>query len=149
VQEKSALKKLENVKTDHAKRLVELEKEQMSDVQKAQLIEINHSLVRYWIMFTLLRAVILFIAFFLNSVDLTHTQDMLANGCRPAGSADTMYIESLSADCLLCAFQCHLWLLTRIKIVSLCQRAWKVKLNCCLLVYLFNCKTTHNRGLDM
>lgn len=47
MQEKSALKKLENVKTDHAKRLVELEKEQMSDVQKAQLIEINHSLVRY------------------------------------------------------------------------------------------------------
>jgi len=45
VQEKAALKKLENVKTDHAKRLDDLAKEQTTDMQKAQLIEINLSLV--------------------------------------------------------------------------------------------------------
>jgi len=41
-----ALKKLENVRSDHAKRLEDLEKEQATDVQKAQLIEMNLSLVR-------------------------------------------------------------------------------------------------------
>ena len=45
VQEKAALKKLENVKSDHAKRLDDLEKEQTTDMQKAQLIEVNLSLV--------------------------------------------------------------------------------------------------------
>jgi len=42
-----ALKKLENVKSDHAKRLEELDKEQATDMQKAQLIEINLSLVTF------------------------------------------------------------------------------------------------------
>jgi len=45
MQEKAALKKLENVKSDHAKRLDDLEKEQTTDMQKAQLIEVNLSLV--------------------------------------------------------------------------------------------------------
>ena len=45
VQEKTALKKLENVRSDHAKRLDDLAKEQTSDMQKAQLIEVNLSLV--------------------------------------------------------------------------------------------------------
>jgi hypothetical protein len=45
-QEKAALKKLENVKKDHLKRLEELETEQATDVHKAQLIEINLTLVR-------------------------------------------------------------------------------------------------------
>jgi len=45
-QEKAALKKLENVKKDHIKRLEELEVEQSTDAQKAQLIEINLTLVR-------------------------------------------------------------------------------------------------------
>ena len=45
VQEKTALKKLENVRSDHAKRLDDLAKEQMTDMQKAQLIEVNLSLV--------------------------------------------------------------------------------------------------------
>ena len=45
LQEKAALKKLENVKSDHAKRLDDLEKEQTTDMQKAQLIEVNLSLV--------------------------------------------------------------------------------------------------------
>jgi len=40
-----ALKKLENVKTDHAKRLEDLEKEQTTDVHKAELIEVNLNLV--------------------------------------------------------------------------------------------------------
>jgi len=39
------LKKLDNVKSDHAKRLEDLAKEQATDMQKAQLIEINLSLV--------------------------------------------------------------------------------------------------------
>jgi len=39
------LKKLENVRSDHAKRLDDLAKEQTSDMQKAQLIEVNLSLV--------------------------------------------------------------------------------------------------------
>ena len=39
------MKKLENVKKDHIKRLEELEVEQSTDAQKAQLIEINLSLV--------------------------------------------------------------------------------------------------------
>jgi hypothetical protein len=47
-QEKSALKKLENVKKDHLKRLEELESEQSTDIQKAQLIEINLTLVNYF-----------------------------------------------------------------------------------------------------
>jgi len=45
VQEKTALKKLENVRSDHAKRLDDLAKEQTSDMQKAQLIEVNLPLV--------------------------------------------------------------------------------------------------------
>jgi len=45
LQEKAALKKLENVKSDHAKRLDDLVKEQTTDMQKAQLIEINLALV--------------------------------------------------------------------------------------------------------
>jgi len=45
VQEKTALKKLENVRSDHAKRLDDLAKEQTSDMKKAQLIEVNLSLV--------------------------------------------------------------------------------------------------------
>jgi len=45
VQEKVALKKLENVRSDHAKRLDDLAKEQTTDMQKAQLIEVNLSLV--------------------------------------------------------------------------------------------------------
>ena len=44
-QEKSALKKLENVKKDHEKRLTALQSEQMTDTQKGQLIEMNLSLV--------------------------------------------------------------------------------------------------------
>jgi len=39
------LKKLDNVKSDHAKRLEDLAKEQATDMQKAQLIEINLSVV--------------------------------------------------------------------------------------------------------
>ena len=46
-QEKAALKKLENVKKDHLKRLEELEVEQATDAHKAQLIEINLALVRF------------------------------------------------------------------------------------------------------
>ena len=42
-----ALKKLENVRSDHAKRLEDLDREQTTDMQKAQLIEINLSLVIY------------------------------------------------------------------------------------------------------
>jgi len=45
-QEKAALKKLENVKKDQIKRLEELEVEQSTDAQKAQLIDINLTLVR-------------------------------------------------------------------------------------------------------
>ena len=45
MQEKVALKKLENVRSDHAKRLDDLAKEQTTDMQKAQLIEVNLSLV--------------------------------------------------------------------------------------------------------
>jgi len=45
MQEKAALKKLENVRSDHAKRLDDLEKEQTTDMHKAQLIEVNLSLV--------------------------------------------------------------------------------------------------------
>jgi len=44
-QEKMALKKLENVRSDHTKRLEDLDREQTTDMQKAQLIEINLSLV--------------------------------------------------------------------------------------------------------
>ncbi|EDO27941.1 predicted protein, partial [Nematostella vectensis] len=44
-QEKSALKKLENVKKDHEKRIQQLQSAQEADVRKAQLIEINLDLV--------------------------------------------------------------------------------------------------------
>lgn len=43
--EKEALKKLENVKKDHEKRLVKLHDSQAEDIKKAQLIEMNLELV--------------------------------------------------------------------------------------------------------
>lgn len=43
--EKEALKKLENVKKDHEKRLVQLHDSQAEDIKKAQLIEMNLELV--------------------------------------------------------------------------------------------------------
>ena len=45
LQEKSALKKLDNVKRDHEKRVEALRKEQDSDTLKAKLIEMNDQLV--------------------------------------------------------------------------------------------------------
>ncbi len=44
-QERTALKKLENVKKDHEKRLDALKRDQEVDKQKAELIEMNLSLV--------------------------------------------------------------------------------------------------------
>ncbi|XP_041351637.1 nuclear export mediator factor Nemf-like [Gigantopelta aegis] len=44
-QEKAALKKLENVRKDHEKRINELQKEQESDILRGQLIEMNLPLV--------------------------------------------------------------------------------------------------------
>ena len=43
--ERDAMKKLENVKKDHTKRLVDLEKTQEFDVHKAELISRNQQLV--------------------------------------------------------------------------------------------------------
>ncbi|KAK7505562.1 hypothetical protein BaRGS_00003307 [Batillaria attramentaria] len=44
-QEKAAMKKLDNVKKDHEKRINELQKEQETDILRGQLIEINLDLV--------------------------------------------------------------------------------------------------------
>ena len=43
--EKAALKKLEHIKKDHEKRLLDLKQEQDVDMNKAQLIEMNLDLV--------------------------------------------------------------------------------------------------------
>lgn len=48
-QEKSALKKLDNIKKDHEKRIEGLQKEQETDINKGRLIELNLPLVRYTI----------------------------------------------------------------------------------------------------
>lgn len=44
-QERDAVKKLENVKKDHSKRIEDLEKTQLADKQKAELITRNQELV--------------------------------------------------------------------------------------------------------
>lgn len=46
-QEKSALKKLDNIKKDHEKRIEGLQKEQETDINKGRLIELNLPLVKY------------------------------------------------------------------------------------------------------
>lgn len=45
MQERVAMKKLENVKKDHERRLGALQTEQETDTKKAQLIEMNLTLV--------------------------------------------------------------------------------------------------------
>lgn len=44
-QEREAMKKLENVKKDHTKRIEDLEKTQLADKEKAELITRNQELV--------------------------------------------------------------------------------------------------------
>ena len=47
-QEKAALKKLENIKKDHEKRIEQLQQVQDTDINKGRLIEMNLGLVIYF-----------------------------------------------------------------------------------------------------
>jgi len=44
-QERQALKKLENIRNDHSQRLTQLQKDQLEDRRKGELIEMNSNLV--------------------------------------------------------------------------------------------------------
>lgn len=48
-QEKAALKKLENIKKDHEKRIDQLQQVQDTDINKGRLIEMNLGLVIYFL----------------------------------------------------------------------------------------------------
>ena len=45
LQERQALKKLENIRNDHSLRLTQLQKDQLEDRRKGELIEMNSNLV--------------------------------------------------------------------------------------------------------
>lgn len=88
-QEKEALKKLSNVRTDHAKRLEHLTKAQVEDRQKAELITRNQELVDNAIM-----AVQHALA---NQMSWTDIQELVknaqANGDQVAGSIKKLKLE--------------------------------------------------------
>ncbi|KAG8184693.1 hypothetical protein JTE90_013086 [Oedothorax gibbosus] len=67
--EKEALKKLENVKKDHEKRLVQLHSSQAEDIKKAQLIEMNLELVE--------KAILVIRSAIANQISWSEIQDLI------------------------------------------------------------------------
>ncbi|XP_061172941.1 ribosome quality control complex subunit NEMF-like [Saccostrea echinata] len=68
-QEKSALKKLENIKKDHEKRIEGLQKEQGTDINKGRLIELNLPLVD--------QALLIVRSALANQIDWTEIQNLV------------------------------------------------------------------------
>ncbi|XP_074642120.1 ribosome quality control complex subunit NEMF-like [Tubulanus polymorphus] len=96
-QEKTALKKLDNVKKDHQKRLDILQKEQELDTMKGQLVEINLNLVD--------RAIMIVQSAIANQIDWTEISDIVKEatiqGDPVASSIKTLKLDTNEITMLL------------------------------------------------
>ncbi|CAH1790707.1 unnamed protein product [Owenia fusiformis] len=88
-QERTALKKLDNVKKDHEKRLGSLQKDQDTDKLKAELIEVNLQLVD--------RAIAIVNSALANQIDWTEIQNIVKEA-QLQGDAVAMAIKGLKLD---------------------------------------------------
>ncbi|XP_069118098.1 ribosome quality control complex subunit NEMF-like [Argopecten irradians] len=88
-QEKAALKKLDNVKKDHEKRIDSLQKEQETDISKGQLIEMNLELVDKAI--TIVRSAIA------NQIDWTEINNLVKEA-QAKGDPVARAIKGLKLD---------------------------------------------------
>ncbi|GFN73720.1 nuclear export mediator factor nemf-like, partial [Plakobranchus ocellatus] len=88
-QEKSALKKLDNVKKDHEKRIEGLQKEQETDILRGQLIEINLDLVD--------QAILIVRNAVANQIDWTEIWTLVKDA-QAAGDPVATAIKSLKLD---------------------------------------------------
>ncbi|XP_033735846.1 nuclear export mediator factor Nemf-like [Pecten maximus] len=88
-QEKAALKKLDNVKKDHEKRIDSLQKEQETDISKGQLIEMNLELVDKAI--TIVRSAIA------NQIDWTEINNLVKEA-QAKGDPVARMIKGLKLD---------------------------------------------------
>ncbi|KAG1651557.1 Nuclear export mediator factor NEMF [Nymphon striatum] len=87
--EKSALKKLENVRKDHVKRVAQLQKSQENDKGKAELIEMNRDVVDRAI--TIIRSAIA------NQIDWSEIEDIIQEA-KDNGDPVAKAIKSLKLD---------------------------------------------------
>ncbi|XP_064599750.1 ribosome quality control complex subunit NEMF-like [Liolophura sinensis] len=88
-QEKSALKKLENVRKDHEKRLDQLQKEQEVDFLKGQLVEMNLEMVD--------RAILIVRSALANQIDWTEIHELVKEA-QLQGDPVAGAIKSLKLD---------------------------------------------------
>lgn len=88
-QERSAMKKLENIKKDHEKRLEGLQKEQETDKLKGQLIEMNLTLVD--------RAILIVRSAIANQIDWTEIKNLVKEA-QTDGDPVAMAIKDLRLD---------------------------------------------------
>jgi len=96
-QEKTALKKLDNVKKDHEKRLQGLQKEQESDILRGQLIEMNLDMVD--------QAILIVRSAIANQIDWTEIWNLVKEaqlqGDRVAGAIKALKLSSNQITLLL------------------------------------------------
>ncbi|KAL8598247.1 hypothetical protein ACOMHN_035197 [Nucella lapillus] len=88
-QEKAALKKLDNVKKDHEKRINELQKEQDKDIMRGQLIEMNLELVD--------KAILVVRSALANQIDWTEISQLVKEA-QATGDAVARAIVTLKLD---------------------------------------------------
>ncbi|PVD25548.1 hypothetical protein C0Q70_13204 [Pomacea canaliculata] len=88
-QEKAALKKLDNVKKDHEKRVGELQKEQESDIVRGQLIEMNLEMVD--------QAILIVRSALANQIDWTEI-DQIVKEAQLNGDAVAKTVVGLKLD---------------------------------------------------
>lgn len=88
-QEKAALKKLENIKKDHEKRIEQLQKVQDTDINKGRLIEMNLGLVD--------QAILIVRSALANQIDWTEIQ-RLVKEAQQQGDPVAQCIKSLKLD---------------------------------------------------
>ncbi|KAJ8308820.1 hypothetical protein KUTeg_013694 [Tegillarca granosa] len=87
--EKSALKKLENIKKDHEKRIDSLQKEQSIDIQKGHLIEMNLSSVDH--------AILIVNSAIANQIDWAEIWDLIKEA-QSTGDPVALAIKSIKLD---------------------------------------------------